>query len=225
MESYSVIRASAFRALKPWLFDKIIPLELINAVKQKYHFVIPDAAAFTLNAPVDFQAGKFPYNGKIVSVEQFLVTYVGNRATSLGVSTRISSDASDSFLDNVIEWAANEYGLDAKEILPRSYFSQVEFVLSKPLSRHFTELGEIGEAITSYVQGYGLENCPSYEFGGFSMHFDLVKHNDLKPSPQPFAIERRVGSSYNERKYFSQAPLRTQDHEAILERLEKLLDL
>jgi hypothetical protein len=223
MESYSVIRASAFRALKPWLFDKIIPLELVAAVKHKYQFVKPDAAS--TNAPVDFQAGKCEFNGKLVGIEQFLVTYVGNRATSLGASTRESSDASDAFLDQVIEWAAKEYILDTKEVLPRGYFSQVEFVLSKPLSRHFTELGEIGEAITSYVHGYGLKDCPSYEFGGFSMHFDLVKYDDLKPSPQPFAIERRVGSSYDERKYFSQAPLRTQDHKAVLERLERILKL
>lgn len=225
MESFSVIRASAFRALKPWLFEKVIPLELISAVKQKYQFVTPDAAAFSQNAPVDFQAGKFQHNGQIVGVEQFIVTYVGNRATSLGVSTRISSDASDAFLDSLIQWAAKEYGLDAKEVLPRSYFSQVEFVPSRPLSSHFTELGEFGEAITSYVQGYGLENCPSYEFGGFSMHFDLVKHDNMTPRPQPFAIERRVGSSYDERKYFSQAPLRTQDHKAVLERLERILKL
>ncbi len=223
MESFSVIRASAFRALKPWLFDKIIPLELISAVKQQYQFLKPDVAAS--NAPIDFQAGKFEYDGKVTSIEQFVVAYVGNRATSLGASTRISSDASESFLEKVIEWAAREYGLDTKEVLPRAYFSQVEFVLSKPLSEHFAKLGEMGGAITSFVQSYGLKDCPLYEFGGFSMHFDLVENDDLKPNPQPFAIERRVGSSYEERKYFSQAPLRTQDHKAILERLERLLDL
>ena len=221
MNSFSVIRASAFRALRPWLFDKIIPLELIATVKQQYQFVKPDAAA--LNAPVDFQAGKFEYERKIVSVEQFVVAYVGNKATSLGASTRVSSDASEAFLEHVIEWTAKQYGLATNEVMPRAYFSQVEFVLSEPLSSHFTELGKIGEAITSYLQGYGLENCPPYEFGGFSMNFDSVKHEDLKPTPQPFAIERRIGSSYDENKYFSQAPLRTQDHKAILERLETIL--
>jgi hypothetical protein len=225
MESFSVIRASSFRALRPWLFDKIIPLELINAVKQRYQFVNPDTSSFSSNAPIDFQAGKFQYDGKTISVEQFVVTHIGNRATSLGVSTRMSSDASDAFLDNVIEWAATEYGLDANEVLPRSYFSQVEFVLSKPVSSYFTELNEVGKAITDYVQGYGLENCPPYEFGGFSMHFDLVKYDNLTPRPQPFAIERRVGSSYEERKYFSQAPLRTKDHKTIVERLEGILKL
>jgi hypothetical protein len=221
MESFSVIRASAFRALKPWLFDKVVPLELVTAVKQKYEFL--GAPAVGPNQPIDFQAGKFPLADKIVTIEQFVVAYVGNRATSLGASTRISSDASEAFIDQLSKWAAEQYDLDTREVLPRAYFSQVEFVLPRPLSSHFTELGEIGEVIASLVQGYGLKDCPIYEFSGFSMNFDLVKHDDLKPNPQPFAIERRVGSSYDERKYFSQAPLRTQDHKAVLDRLETLL--
>src|SRR5579864_5073395 len=197
MESFSIIRASAFRALKPWLFDKIIPLELITAVKRKYQFLKPDAA---LSAPVDFQAGKFEYDGTITSIEQFVIAYVGNRATSLGASTRVSSDASEAFLEQIMEWAAKEYGLDTKEVLPRAYFSQVEFILPKPLSQHFDDLRHIGDTITKFVQGYGLENCPLYEFGGFSMNFDVVSFDDLKPMPQPFAIERRVGSTYDENK-------------------------
>jgi hypothetical protein len=221
VESFNVIRASAFRALKPWIFDKIIPLELINAVKLKYQFVKPDIGLVT--PPVDFQAGKFSHNGKVVSVEQLVIAYIGNRATSLGASTRESTDASEAFLEQLIEWAAKEYKLDAEELYPKAYFSQVEFVLSKPLSHHFAELLQIGAAITTFVKGYGLENCPLFEFGGFSMNIDAVKFEDLKPMPQPFAIERRAGSTYDENKYFSQAPLRTQDHRAILEQIERLL--
>jgi hypothetical protein len=73
------------------------------------------------------------------------------------------------------------------------------------------------------VKVYGLKECPAYEFGGFSMNIDVIKSEDLKPMPQPFAIERRVGSTYDEKKYFSQAPLRTQDHQAVLEQIEQIL--
>jgi hypothetical protein len=222
VESFSVIRAAAFRALRPWLFEKIFPLELATAVKQKYEFIkAPDASQ--LNQPADFQIGKFRHGDKVTTIEQFVVTYVGNKATSLGAATRESSDESEEFLEDVIEWAARQYGLDTNEVLPRAYFSQVEFVLPKPLGQHFAELQEIGTTITNFIRRYGLEYCPMYEFGGFSMHFDVVKFDDLKPNPQAFAIERRVGSRYEENKYFSQAPLRTQDHRAIVERLEELL--
>jgi len=222
VESFSVIRASAFRALKPLLFEKIVPLELATKVKEKYGFIAAPSVN-VLNQPADFQAGKYSYQNKIVSIEQFFVAYVGNRATSLGASTRVSTDVSEEFLQDLIGWAANEYGLETTEVLPRAYFSQVEFVFPKSLSQHFAELQQIGTAITKFVNGYGLANCPPYEFDGFSMNFDLIKFEDLKPMPQPFAIARRAGSKYEEKKYFSQAPLRTQDHRAILEQLEQIL--
>jgi hypothetical protein len=222
MELFTVIRASAFRALKPRLFEPIVPLELITAVKQKYDFLkAPDA---NLNQPVDFQAGKLRRkDGNTTSIEQFVVAYVGNRLTSLGAATRVSTDSSEEFLEDLIRWAGSEYKLDTKPVRPRAYFSQVEFVLSKPLSDHFLDLQEIGQSITNLVKGYGLEECPLFEFGGFSMHYDVAKYEDLKPNPQAFAIERRVGSTYDERKYFSQAPLRTQDHKTVLVQLEKIL--
>jgi hypothetical protein len=222
MEAFSVIRASAFRALKPVLFDKIVPLELATRVKEQYGFISAPGVNL-LSQPADFQAGKFMYGGKSTSIEQLFVAYVGNRATSIGASTRISTDASEAFLQELTDWIGKEFELDTNEILPRAYFSQVEFVLPKSLSQHFAALQRIGEGIATFVKGYGLENCPLYEYDGFSMNFDVVKFEDLKPMPQPFAIARRVGSKYEENKYFSQAPLRTQDHRVILEQVEQIL--
>jgi hypothetical protein len=223
MESFRVIRASAFRALRPWLFDKIVPLELATAVKQEYGFIQAPSDASQLNQPVDFHAGKFKYDDQTVAIEQFFVAYVGNKATSLGASTRLSSDASEAFLGHVIDWTARQYGLDKTEVLPRAYFSQVEFVLSKTLSTQFLEFKGLSDAITEFVKGYGLTQCPPYELTGFSINFDFVKYDNLKPTPQPFAIERRAGAAFDENKYFSQAPLRTQDHKVVLEKLERIL--
>lgn len=223
MESFSVLRAAAFRALKPHLFEKIFPLELAVAVKDRYGFIkSPDSAQLN-QAASDFQIGKFRRGDALITIEQFVALPVGNKATSLGAATRASSDESEAFLEDLIAWAAKEFTLDTKEVLPRAYFSQVEFVFAKSLGRHFADLQEIGKAITNFIQGYGLEKCPVFEFGGFTMNYDVVKYEDLKPTPQPFAIERRIGSTHDENKYFSQAPLRTQDHRAILERIERLL--
>jgi len=223
MQQFSVIRASVFRALRPWLFDKVMPLELATAVKQRYEFIKAPSDGTQLNQPVDFQAGKFKWSDKVIGVEQFVVAYVGNKATSLGVSTRESTDASEAFLEDLIAWASRQYNLDPKEVLPRSYFSQVEFVLSRPLHERFAELRPISDGITEFVRGYGLEQCPLYEMTGLSLNYDFVKYEDLKPGPQPFAVERRLGATFDENKYFSQAPLRTQDHRTILERLETIL--
>jgi hypothetical protein len=220
MESFRVIRASAFRAISPQLFDNIIPLELISALKDQYHFVKPDISS--VNVPVDFQAGKFKWDDRLISIEQFVIQFVGV-ATSLGVSTRESSDASDAFLDSMIEWMSQQYALDIKESFPRAYFSQVEFVLPRPISDHFADLQRVGVTISEMVRSYKSAQCPVYELSGFSMNFDVAQNSGLQPMPQPFAIDRRAGSKYEERKYFSQAPLRTQDHRGVLEQIERIL--
>jgi hypothetical protein len=223
MELFSVIRASTFRALKPWLFDKIIPLELVTAVKEKYQFIqAPEGNQ--LNQPFSFQAGKFRNkDNRTITIEQLVVAYVGSRATSIGVSTRTSSDDSESFLDELIAWASETYNLETAEVFSRSYFSQVEFVLPEPLSHHFDEFRSMAQAITTLVRGYGQKDCPLFEFTGFSINIDAVGHSELSPMPQPFVVDRRAGSPYAENKYFSQAPLRTQDHRAVLEQLEAFL--
>lgn len=224
MESFNVIRASAFRALKPWLFDKVVPLELATAVKEKYEFIKAPSDSTLANQPVDFQAGKFKRRNRIISIEQFVVTYIGNKATSLGVSMRASSDDAEAFLDDIIDWASRQHHLDTEEVASRAFFSQVEFTVPKVLSERFLEFKELSNAITEFVRNYGLkEECPSYELTGFSINIDSVAHEDLKPMPQPFAVERRVGVPFDQNKYFSQAPLRTQDHKSVLERLETLL--
>jgi hypothetical protein len=218
MNSFKVLRAAAFRGLKPRLFDAVIPLELIEAVKNKYGFTKAPGP----NEPLDFQLGKLPEGNRVITVEQFVLTFL-TQVTSLGAATRTSTDDADFFLEHLIEWASKEFSLDSTRPFPPAYHSQVEFSFDKPLSSRFEEVRGIGRAITNIVKGYGLKQCPEFEFGGFSMHFDPDEPALPKPVPTPFAIERRVGSPYEENKYFSQAPLKTQDHKAILEQLEKIL--
>jgi len=56
------------------------------------------------------------------------------------------------------------------------------------------------------------------------MHFDIGTRSPLTPTPAAFTCERDGrGARYEENKYFSQAPLRTGDHKAVLTELEKIL--
>jgi hypothetical protein len=221
MREFSVIRASAFRALRPFLFDKLVVLELVTDIKEKYGFLrAPDGSA---NQPVAFQAGKFQHNSKSISIEELFATYVGNSLTSLGAMVRTSTNDADAFLDDLKKWVGEKYSLDTTETKARAYFSQVEFVVDEPLNTYFPKVQQIANLIVGCVKGYGLTDCPPFEFGGFSIHYDAVTYDSVKPSPQPFAIERRVQSPYGENKYFSQAPLSTDDHRMVLEKLETIL--
>jgi|SRR5208283_5537810 len=93
--------------------------------------------------------------------------------------------------------------------------------VSRPIGHAFEQVRQIGEAITNLVEGYGLKTCPEFEVISFAMHFDTNEPTLGKPVPTPFAVERRVGSPYEENKFLPQAPLKTSDHKAVLERLRR----
>ncbi len=219
----SVIRATAFRALKPRLFEPIIPLKLIEGLKEKYSFhqvpnVIDQSAT---SAPAMFHLGELKKGDHVIEVEQLLIAYIGLEATSIGVATRSSTDDCDEFLENLLDWAKETYKLDTTPIHPNAYHSALEAVLAKEIGRPFEQLNLIGKAISSLLSAYGSKGS-NFELTGFTMHIDLTK-NPPPPIPTPFNIERRLGAKFEENKYFSQAPLKTGDHKAVLEQLEKIL--
>jgi hypothetical protein len=222
MKSFTLLRAAAFRGLKPQLFETVLPLELIDAVKHKYEF-LKFPTLERANEPFDFQVGKMKHDGRVLKIDQLVIAYVGTEATSIGAASRTSSDDADLFLDDLIGWISEEFHLDVTPRFAFAYHSQVEFVFEKArLSNRFEELNRLGTAITNIVRGYGAKS-PDFELSSFSMHFDVNDSALPKPVPTVFAVERRVGARYAENKYFSQAPLKTRDHKAVLEQLEKIL--
>ncbi len=224
MRSVIPLRAASFRALKPRLFDSVIPLELVEALKERYQFRQVPTLQQPSFAGASFSLGKVRRRGRsIIVIEELTVTYLGTHATIVGASTRTSTADADYFLRDLADWIGGKYGLDKREILPPAYQSQLEVVFGAPISRHFERLSEVGQAVTKFVTGYGLKDCPRFEFGGFWMHFDTSK---VPPSPTPvrFSLERRVGAAYGENKYFSEAPLRSEDHRRVLELVEAALE-
>lgn len=219
MKSVKVLRAAAFRALNPQIFDGVIPLELVEAVREQYGFKrAPDVTK--PNEPIDFQLGKLKSGN--ITIEQLVVTSLA-QLTSIGVAVRTTTDDADLILDDLIGWVSEKFGVDKTIAFPSAYHNQLEFAFDRPISAGFARLQEIGSMITNLVVGYGLKECPTFELGSFSMHFDTTKTAALKPLPTLFAIERRVGSSWTDNKYFSPAPLKTKDHKAVLEQLERIL--
>ena len=102
---------------------------------------------------------------------------------------RTSTDDAEPTLDD-LRWVAARFGMDKTIAFPSAFHNQFEFAFERPISAGFARLQEIGNMITNLVVGYGLKECPSFELGSFSMHFDTTKTAALKPLPTFFAIER-----------------------------------
>jgi hypothetical protein len=220
MKSTTVLRAASFRSLGPRLLDPVILAELIEAVKTRYNFRQVPTVVEASEKPANFGYGEIKRGDSLIVIEQLLVSYLGS-VTSVGASTRTSTDDADFFLDDALKWISERYHLDIAPVFAPAYHSSLEIVFSEAISRRFQELRPIGQQITNLVKSYGQQNCPDFELEGLSMHFEI--NPTLLPSPLPFSVQRRAGSRYAENKYFSQAPLRTGDHKAVLEQFEKVL--
>jgi hypothetical protein len=220
MKTHTVLSASVIRSFGPRLFDPIVS-EFQSALKSKYRFQVGPQANPSVGLIAAYQAGRFSRKGKSIHVDQLNITYLdASRVTSIGVLTKSTTDDGVGFLDDLMSWAKRRYRLKAPQTFPTFYHSQLEVVFDAPFSQSFPTLQSLGKTVQSYLSNYGFDG-PVYEPTSVLMFFDA--RDQQPPVPTPFSIERRVATSFSDNKFFSQAPLTTKDHLAVLKQFEKSL--
>ncbi len=160
---------------------------------------------------VEFLEGKW---GEI-TVERLTVYQNG-----ILVDTRSSTADSEKVLEEVLLWAASEFGVAYRPgmIKRKGYVSSLTFYSGIPLlsglNNALSKLSaRIGNA-TSQVVGHPL----SFETVGITMN-----HEWVQVARQPiaaFTINRRIETPFSENKYFSEAPLPTDLHITLLQEFE-----
>lgn len=225
MKKTATFRAAASRFLKSGPLKPYSPVELVEALIERYNFnEVPPAHQLAQVQPIypeRFVYGKMEIEDRILRVEEFLVTHVDPKTILMSATTRSSTDDSDLFLDDFLKWAQTKLSFEVSPAAPAVYQSQLEVVLERPFGQGFEEFRALGNAITELIRGYGFADCPVFEMSGFTMHFDDSDTHD--PISRAFVLERRSGVPYSEERYFSQAPLRTSDHERILSEFERII--
>lgn len=225
MKKMTIFSATAVRYLKPRLFAPFSAFELTEALKERYHFAeVPpprELARCTGRSPMRFYWGKMEASNRLIRIEQFRVTYAGNRTTALAASTRTSTEDADAFLDDLVEWGKQRYGIDSETVFGPTYRSLLEVSFERSIGGAFEELRQLGRTITHLVQGYGFSDCPLFEPGEISLKAGASSPEGA-PVPVKFFLERS-GAAGKDNRYLAQAPLRTHDHEKLLNELETLL--
>jgi hypothetical protein len=187
--------------------------DVVQEIKNRYLFLIApreDEIFVTPPKGVEFKHGKFMYQKQSVVIDQLTVFNDG-----VAADTSSSTDDSDHFLDNLAEWA--KVAMPKAEITgPRYYLSHLEVKMSEPLEVYTPRFQPIGEKVTMLLNGYGIP-APRYEATAINLHFDQLGKAGTQPGV--FYIDRRLGLPFNENLWFSQAPLRTTDHIALLKEL------
>jgi len=139
----------------------------------------------------------------------------------LVLDTRLSTDVSEKLLYDTLAWTKSELGLhfDERMIKRRGYGSQLTFESEMKMSKINRAVGEIADAISSKLSAT-MGQTVIYEPTGLLFNLD---QSVTKLMPGAFSIERRAEIPFSDKKYFSNAPLETQDHIELLKTFEAYL--
>jgi len=137
------------------------------------------------------------------------------------VNTRSSTKDSEAIFNEAMQWASESIGITyspsmiSRKIFVSEFILRSEVALSglNPALQAFSK--KVSDTLTTYTK---LKL--NYEFNGAIFHYDQWA---TKTSVAPFKIERLENSDYSENKYYSVAPLPTEEHLKLLEEFEDIL--
>lgn len=138
------------------------------------------------------------------------------------VASRSNTEVLEGFLLDLLSWASNELGIVEVEMPNRARFYESNLVVH--LKVDYKKLAPwaapVAKRLSRHMQAYDI-NTTDFGFGGLALAVDQTK----KPGPYPsaFKLEPRTGLSFDANIFYSGAPLKTNDHLALLEDIEAQL--
>lgn len=129
----------------------------------------------------------------------------------------------DAVLDKVEQVLVAEFDAEVLVSAPiaRVYSSQMEVRLSAEAVAGLGVLDPVRQRLGAFVRGYGID-VPEYQTLSFAIGADpMLASTAIKP--QRFLFERRANRRFDENVFFSEAPLQSAEHWALLHDLEATL--
>ena len=187
----TVLIGSVIAALRPRLLDSVSIFTLVDAVSQRYQFRNAPNAPQLQAGPADFHYGKIERDGRTIVIEQLLVSYVDIRATSVGATTKTSTDDAAFFLADLLGFVHSLFSIDITRTYNDYFHSILEVVFDNDI--FFPEFETLGQTITSLIRGYNM-TFPEYRLTGLNLHTDPTLQTI--PTGLPFSLERRAGAAF-----------------------------
>ena len=137
----------------------------------------------------------------------------------LVIEGRCATNECQKMLSEILEWATPKFDLTYKpEMITRyAYVSDLSIESTAPLLTYDPLLARIAEKVGKSLTEIWNDQI-KYEAIEFKIGHDPL---DRKWGIAPFQITRRAEHKFTENKYFSEAPLPTHQHIALLEEYEK----
>lgn len=184
---------------------------ILSSFKDRYKFLVyPSAPSeFDFTKGIRYDGGEFTFEGKQINVG------VSIYSDGWYVDTMVSTEASDTFLDDLVGWVSTSFGLrHARDIVTRVlYDSQIVFTSDINLTKSSDELQAFNNLLCEF-SGNPTEELSAIVFGS----------NPASPNPTTptFTFERRVNVPFTENKYYSRAALPTKKHIQLLEHFQRM---
>jgi hypothetical protein len=208
-----------------WLFDiqdlnprgKDIMPEFLEWLKDNYGFDKAPTSVDQLDATT--KALKFE-RGRFMIKEEIYIT-VGLEIYKDGIVATSNSSTRDSeaFVEDLLSFTAKEFSLpyDPEMIKAKMQTSELIVRLDLPLSNVNPKLAEFAAKVTATC---GYSDMPKFELSGIGFGNDPIRAR-LKLAG--FTVERQNGTEYAQNRFYSKAPVHTDQHEQLLGEFEQIL--
>jgi hypothetical protein len=188
--------------------------DVAQRVLQKYSFVkFPSVDDLQKEGQL-FSVGKF----QDVQIDELKVYGDG-----IIVSGKCSTDILDAFIQDLFGWLKADFGIEETSIIqkPEKHF---EGALLVKTERDLTSVLSPPKRVTNLIEQTMLRHT-EHEYQPSVIYFetDTVGLKGRR-RPNRLTLERRIGLPFGTNIFFSQAPMKSADHFALLEALEGLAD-
>jgi hypothetical protein len=196
--------------------DELVPSGLISM--SRLVPIIASRFEFQKNAPPE------EGEGKSKGFEFFDGVWNGTPIPRLAIfndgiiiETRISTSKSREVLEQALHWASTELGIRVTSDIMRRlrYLSVLSFQSEAPV----LGFSPLENAIRSVSASLSSITGRQRAYGGTRIDIDIDRSSDKEPIA-PFTIQTLALEPFESHRYFSQAPLPTEEHIALLERFE-----
>lgn len=188
--------------------------ELTSALVERYGFTTYPTTPpeFDENKGVEFTGGR---SHRWV-IEKLVILNSG-----IYLDTTANTEVSQNLWLELMDWAVTTFGVTFKqEMIRRSvYVSNVTFHTDVPILAAHPVFEEIARITNAEVEGSYRYHL-AYEPAVISLNFDP---GSIRLGTAPFSVQRREGVPFEENKYFSSAPLRTDIHLELLQKWERAM--
>lgn len=192
--------------------DYFMP-DLVAAIRARYRF-------FESPSKVEDLKQEGPARFLLGVHQNVIISKLEVYPHGVSIETEGSTEEADLVLDDFFEWASSKFKIDFSETQPvaRLYSSAIEFT-DVNIAKLSEGMSALAAGLSTYLAEYGVQ--ASYVFHSSGLAADPITAVPIVPNR--FTIERRVNMPMSENVFFSEAPLSTDQHVALLERLSSAL--